>query len=195
MKRIALVLAGALLLTGCFARGLTLNYLTPSETPFKAKPVYLKVTDVRKDKQIVSKTVTDKGLFTDVGDRVSLTGKTLDGRSATVTDVTVRDAFYEAMRLRLEALGLGVMPEFASDKLSLTIEIEKVQLDLEGMRTFKAEVVYVATLYNGSKEIRRGRITGATEKFYVLGKKDGEQCLSDALVSAVNNLDLRPFQD
>lgn len=190
-----LILIGLVFLTGCFGKGMSLTYQTPQETPFKAKPVFLKVNDIRADKNIATPAVLAKDMFKDVGDRVSLTGKTTDGRTTEIKDVTVQDAVKEAFRLRMEALGLGILPTFSGDNFGLTIDVEKVMLDLDGSMTFKAEVTYVARIYDGTKELDKRRITGATEKLRVLGQKDGEQALSDALINAVNNLDLRIFMN
>ncbi|MBF0530473.1 MAG: hypothetical protein HQK55_14620 [Deltaproteobacteria bacterium] len=190
-KFIALI--GFIFLTGCFSSGMNLSYLTPQETPFKARPIFLKVNDKRTDKNIVTPAVLAKDLFKDVGDRLSLTGKTTDGRTTAIKDATVKDALYEAFRLRMEALGLGVLPAFSEDNLSLVIDLEKVVLDLEGSRTFKAEVAYIYRISDGTKEVKSGKITGSTEKFYVLGQQDGEESLSGALNNAVNNMDMRLF--
>lgn len=193
MKKTGLVILGLLLLTGCFSKGMNLAYLTPAETPFESTPIFLKIKDMRQDKMIVTSAVMQKDLFKDVGDRVNLEAKSQDGKATKINNATITDSFYEAFRLRFASLGLGVLPEMVADNFALIIEIQKVELDIDE-RTFKAEISYLAKFYNGTKEFQKEQITGSTEKMYVIGKSGGEEALSEAFESAINSLNLRPFQ-
>jgi hypothetical protein len=193
MKRATLVLLALLLVVACAPKGMKLVYNTQSGTPIKTEPVYLKIKDVRNDKMLVSSAVMRADKFTNVGDRFSLTAQGTGGRTVQLQNVTVSEAFQEAFRLRLQGLGVGLLPDSSQAGETLVIEVEKFQLDLAPNRTFTAAVDYTARFFKGAKQVHSVRISGSTEKFYVIGQSSGEEALSEAFSSAVNSLELEPL--
>ena len=190
MKRATLVLLALLLLVACAPKGMNVVYNAQSGNRIQTEPIYLKIKDVRTDRMLVSSAVMQKDLFTNVGDRLSLTAKGIAGRTVQLKNVTVSEAFQEAFRTRLQGVGVGLLPDQNPNAGTLIIEVEKFQLGLGPNRTFTAEVNYTAHFYKGAKQVHSARITGSTQKFYVLGQSTGEEALGEAFSSAVNGLDL-----
>lgn len=194
MKKLLLIMLALCFITGCTGHGLSLIYKTPVERSFNSGPVYLKVVDVRVDKMLVTDQVKRKDIFKDVGDKLDLKSEAADGTVTGIKGVPVEDAFYEAFRMRLSKLNIGILPDFDPQRFGLTIEVEKIQLDVGDTRTLKAEVTYQAKFYDGEKMFWSQRITGTTQQFYVFGKSGGEEALSEAMTSAINRLDLTKFK-
>lgn len=190
MKRAILVLLALLLVVACAPKGMNLVYNAQSGSAIKSEPIYLKIKDVRADKMLVSSAVMQKDLFTNVGDRLSLTAKGIAGRTVQLKDVTVPEAFQEAFRTRLQGVGVGLLPDQSPGGDTLIIEVETFQLGLGANRTFTADVSYTARFYRGAKQVHSARVSGATQKFYLIGESTGEDALGEAFSSAVNGLDL-----
>ena len=194
MKKWFVALAGLLLLIGCSGPGLNVEYLTPQETPFKGNAVFLEINDLRKDQMIVSPAVMQKDLFRDVGDRLTVTVKNPSGKELTLRNTTVGKAFYEAVRMRLESVGLSILPQREPGQNALVIDVEKLGLDLEN-RTFVAKVVCMAKYYKGDQELKKERISGSRQQIRIVGAKGAEDVVSGAFSSAVNNLDIGVFHE
>ena len=193
MKKTLLALIGLMLTVGCASRGMNVEYVGARETPLSALPVYLKVTDARADTMIVSSAVMRRDLFTDVGDRLNLVARAFNGKTTQLSGARVDKAFYEALRLRLEALGVGILPESSPDHPALIIEIQKVLLDIKERR-FQAEVIFTAKFYDKEKKVLQRKIETKSEEAYVIGKKGGEKALSGAFTNALNELSLEPLK-
>ncbi|MEW5722241.1 MAG: hypothetical protein AB1896_03985 [Thermodesulfobacteriota bacterium] len=189
MKKSLAALIGLVALIGCTSYGLNVAYLASAGPSTEAQPIFLKVKDLRPDKMVVTPAVHQKDLFKEVGSFVQLTAKSPTGKTTRLSEAAAEDVFYEAFRVRLEAMGFSLLPELEPGRPALVIEIEQFVLDLEG-RYLKAKVAYLAKYSIGEKVKRKERLTGEQEEFYVMGKKTGEKILSEAFTSAVNRLDL-----
>ncbi len=189
MKRIALVLLGLLMLSGCATQVMNLDYSVAQKPILKIDPVYIQIKDVRTEKSIISPAVKSKEIFAggEIG-LVNLTTKAPLGKTTTLKDAKITDVFREAFRSKLETMGVGILPEPDPDRAAVTIEIERLWLDLDG-QSFKAEVSYLARFYNGGKEFHKERISGRAEKFKILARQTAEDCIGEAFSMAINSLD------
>ena len=156
------------------------------------QPVYLEVKDIRDKTGLISGAVKEKEIFENLGDAVNLDAKGPDGMSLQLSDASVEKAFYEAFRMRLEAMGIGVLPAKDPQAQSLTIEVQSVWLDLEG-RDFKSEVTYEAKFSRDGKVFYKETISGRAQRLRLVGKDQGEEAMSEAFTMAVNRLELDAF--
>ena len=193
LKRIGMAIVVSMFLAGCATQVMNVAYKVPKEPPLKMKPIYLKIKDVRTVRGFLSPAVKKKDIFS--GGTVGffdLVTQTPRGKSTSIKDATVEQAFQEAFRVRFESGGLGLLPQPDPDKLSLIIEIERLWLDLVGHK-FKAEVSYTARFFRGQKEIHKERISGRAERFQILARRTAEETVSEAFTMAVNSIDLSVF--
>jgi len=190
MQKMALAVLSLLLLAGCATQVMNVTYRVSQEKPLSVNPVYLKIDDVRQDKGIISEAVKEKKIFSGGGiGLLNLVITTPQGKTVDLRDAHVRQAFQEAFRVRLESRGIGLLPEPGSDKITLTIQIERIWLDLADS-TFKAEVSYLAKFSREGKQFHEERISGRAEKYKILARNTAEESLSEAFSMAVNSLDL-----
>ena len=190
MQKLALSLLSLCLLAGCATQVMNVTYRVPQEKPLAANPVYLKIEDVRQDRGIISEAVKEKKIFS--GGSIGLLNlgiTTPQGKTIDIRDAHVRQAFQEAFRVRLESRGIGLLPEPSPDKTTVTIQLERIWLDLVDS-TFKAEVSYLAKFSRGGKQFHEERISGRAEKYKILARNTAEESLSEAFAMSVNSLDL-----
>ena len=189
MARLCMFLAGLLFLCSCATQGMNISYEVPREQPLQLKKIYVQVKDVRTVKEILSPSVKKMKWSAGVGGVVNLMVRAAQGEPKRIKHAQVKQAFEEAFRLRFEGLGLGMLSEPAPGVSTLTIEIERLWLDLVGSN-FKSEVSYMAKISRGGKLVHEERISGKAEKYNLLGDKSGEDTLSEAFSMAVNSLNL-----
>ena len=184
--KIGAVILVLLFWAGCASQGINLTYSIPEDRPLKFKSMSLQVNDTRTVKEILSPSVKDMKIWAGVGGLVNLIA---GGSPETFKDSDVREAFEEAFRMRCDSVGLRVSSIQEPGQPALTIEVERLWLDLVGS-TFKAEATYLAKFAKDGKVFHQERITGQAEKYNLLGAKTAEDTLSDAFSSAVNGLRL-----
>ncbi|MDY6852567.1 MAG: hypothetical protein SV487_10920 [Thermodesulfobacteriota bacterium] len=189
MRRLGLVALGLLLFFGCASKNMNIVYTLPDEKPLKLRHIFLQVDDVRTDKEILSPAVRNMKVFSGVGGFVNLVTKASQGGPQEFKGARIKKAFEEALRQRLESLGVGLPAKSDPEKGTILIEVERFWLDLKG-NSFKAEVTYAATFSKGGKALNKERISGRTHRYNLLGLGTGEKTLSEAFSMAVNNLDL-----
>ena len=189
MKKLGLLLALALVF-GCTSTGMNVVFTAVMGQNYPAQTVYLTIKDLRTDKMVVGPKVQKEGLFGEVGSFVHLTAQRPNGKTTKLSNAEIEQVFYEAFRARLESQGFGLLPEQTAGRPALVIEVETFRLDMESGRKLKAVVAYMARIEGIDNKIRKQRIAGEQEEFYVSGKKTGEKVLSDAFTGAVNRLDL-----
>jgi hypothetical protein len=192
MKRVLLGLAMLLVLVGCAKPYMQISYSLPLEDKTSGLPVYLEIKDNRSDREIVTAAVKARDLFPGVQQVFDLSTVKPDGGVNNYIDADVPTAFFEAFKARIEGQGLSLLKGTDTINPTLVIEVQRMLLDAEG-RMLTAHIEYQARFFRGGKEFRKETISGASEKFYVVGEDTAEQTLGEAFTSAINALDLTPI--
>ncbi len=195
MKRTIPVILCLFFLAGCAGQQTGLSYENPTEQPLTLKKIYLQVNDVRQVKEILSPRVKEMKIWSGTGSVINLiqrAAKRKDETSSSEQQHEITQDFMDAMSLRLNNLGVKVIPLPSDEGPTLTLEIERVQLDLK-KSNFIAEITYLAKVARNGKIFHQERVTGRAEKYNLLGKRTGQQVLSEAFSLAINNLDVKAF--
>lgn len=189
MKKIILMLTAVLILASC-ASSQRFEYKSQQEEPLQAKEAYLEVRDNRTDKEILSPDVKEMKLWTGVGSVFTLVYRAAKKSEIPTTTTNVKGDFIDAMRSRMIRLGVRPLTQPDVDGTILTIEIEKISLDLQ-KSTFKAEIIYTASIFTAGDLVHSERVIGRIEKYNYYGKKSGEDTLNEAFSLAINNLNIK----
>lgn len=191
MKRMNLVVIALLLLTAaCASQRQSISYNPPQEPPLIAKTIGLTIRDVRPEKEVLSPAVQDMKIMSGLGGVVNLL---MPKASADLDPTNIVQVFDEAFKIRLANIGVAVRSGDLPDGTTLSIEIEKVRLDLAGS-TFRADVNYLARVVQQGKVVHEERVLGNVEQYNLMGAKTGREVISQAFSMAVNNLPIRILQ-
>ncbi|MBW2060966.1 MAG: hypothetical protein JRI95_05305 [Deltaproteobacteria bacterium] len=192
MKRIMPAVLALLFLSSCATQEKGISYKTDTEKPLTVKRIYLQVKDMRPVKEILSPKVKQMKIWSGTGSVINLFERTAKPDEEKTATTDIKQDFTDALNLRLSNLGVSVIQQPSKEIVTLTLEIEKVLLDLVGSN-FKAEVTFFAKVYRQGKVFYQERVSGRTEKYNLLGQKTGQKTLSEAFSLAVNNLDVKSF--
>jgi len=95
----------------------------------------------------------------------------------------------EAFKIKLENLGVEVLPEKTLGKLELVIVLKGFSLDLEG-REWVAKMSYEASLIKGGATLATQLINGRAERYKLFGRDSADTLMGEIFTDMVNALDL-----
>lgn len=188
MKKIFLTLLILVFVLGCIGKNRGITYSAAKEKPLSTNEVRLEIVDKRENKEILSPSVKKIKLWSGVGGFVNLIDRAKKKKPHEITGEEVKNDFIEAFTARFTNLGIKVVSRPPAGGLTLTIEIEKISLDLVKSK-FKADVTYMARAVRNGKPYHQERISGLTERYNTFGQRSGQKALSEAFSLAVNRLD------
>ncbi|MBW1708439.1 MAG: hypothetical protein JRG97_03825 [Deltaproteobacteria bacterium] len=195
MKRIIPAILVLFFLGSCATQEKGLTYKSASESPLAIKKIYIQVKDVRQTKEILSPKVNEMKIWSGTGSVINLfkrAAKRTEAGAASQGEADIKRDFRDAMSLRLNNLGVTVIPVISDEGTTMTIDIERVLLDMSGSN-FIATVTYFARVSRDGTVFHKERVTGKTEKYNLFGQKTGQQVLNEAFSLAINNLDVKSF--
>jgi len=97
--------------------------------------------------------------------------------------------FHEAMKTRLETMGIDVAGASADDIPALIITLEKVAVDLQG-KTWHMQIDYKAQLSLDSSKIARETVSGQAERAKIMGNGGGQKLTGELFTDVINKLNV-----
>jgi hypothetical protein len=192
MAAIALALALALL-PGCVIGGaqrLNLSFRPQGGQALQNGAVQLLVMDQRADKSLVGPEATAKDLLKESqSGLLDMVTTFPTGNTVSLSHLPVPALVYEAVKGKLQTLGINGGPDTTGAKARVTVYVTDFVVDVEGS-DYAGRVGLQAVIDRpGLPTIYRSNATGFGSKFRVLGNMGANDALSEALTICVNTLD------
>lgn len=187
---IKIVLVGLLIcLIAACAKPYYLNvgYHLPEEPrQLAGQKVSLVIEDQREDKALFSETAVKEFELWD-GTYALALGGTPPTEPVQIFDLP--GLFHEAMKTRLETMGIDVADASAGDIPALIITLEKVAVDLQG-KTWHMQIEYKAQLSRDSSKIARETVSGQAERAKLMGNGGGQKLTGELFSDVINKLNV-----
>jgi hypothetical protein len=161
--------------------------LPPASDVLQGKKVVLNIIDTRSNKNIFSeKAQKEFGNF-DGSFVLSLTEGKISGP---VKLLDLPSLFKEALKKRLETVGVEVVTGDMNDAPLFEITLKKFFLDLKGLKWI-VDISYETKLTRDNKNIARMNISGKAERHIAMGKGSGEKLVGEIFSESINDLDIQ----
>lgn len=192
--KLSLILAlfSALLLTGCVGGGkrLSLSFRPQGGLSLQSGIVQLLVFDQRNDKSLVGREATGKDLLkASQPGLIDMVTTFPTGNTVSLSHLPVQSLVYEAVKSKLQTLGITGGPDTTGAKARVTIYITDFNIELEGSDYVGRVALQAVIDRPGITTIYRSNANGQGSKFKLVGDMGASDALSDALSLCVNNLD------
>jgi hypothetical protein len=161
--------------------------LPPASDVLQGKKVILNLKDTRINKNIFTEKAQKEFDNFDGSFVLSLTEGKISGP---VEILDLPSLFKEALKKRLETMGVEVVTGDMNDAPLLEITLEKFFLDLKG-RNWIADISYETKLTRDNKNIAREKVSGKAERYKVMGKGAGEKLIGEIFSESINQLDIQ----
>jgi hypothetical protein len=161
--------------------------LPPASDVLQGKKVVLNIIDTRSNKNIFSEKAQKEF---DNFDGSFVLSSTEDKISGPVKLLDLPFLFKEALKKRLETMGVEVVTGDMNDAPLLEITLKKFFLDLKD-RNWIADISYETKLTRDNKNIARMNISGKGERYKVMGKGAGEKLIGEIFSDSINDLDIQ----
>jgi hypothetical protein len=161
--------------------------LPPASDVLQGKKVVLNIIDTRSNKNIFSeKAQKEFGNF-DGSFVLSLTEGKISGP---VKLLDLPSLFKEALKKRLETVGVEVVTGDMNDAPLFEITLKKFFLDLKGLKWI-VDISYETKLTRDNKNIAREKVSGKAERHIAMGKGSGEKLVGEIFSESINDLDIQ----
>ncbi len=161
--------------------------LPPASDVLQGKKVVLNLKDTRSNKNIFTEKAQKEFDNFDGSFVLSLTEGKISGP---VEILDLPSLFKEALKKRLETMGVEVVTGDMNDAPLLEITLKKFFLDLKG-RNWIADISYETKLTRDNKNIAREKVSGKAERYKVMGKGAGEKLIGEIFSESINTLDIQ----
>ena len=161
--------------------------LPPASDVLQGKKVILNLKDTRSNKNIFTEKAQKEFDNFDGSFVLSLTEGKISGP---VEILDLPSLFKEALKKRLETMGVEVVTGDMNDAPLLEITLKKFFLDLKG-RNWIADISYETKLTRDNKNIAREKVSGKAERYKVMGKGAGEKLIGEIFSESINMLDIQ----
>ena len=161
--------------------------LPPASDVLQGKKVVLNLKDTRINKNIFTEKAQKEFDNFDGSFVLSLTEGKISGP---VEILDLPSLFKEALKKRLETMGVEVVTGDMNDAPLLEITLKKFFLDLKG-RNWIADISYETKLTRDNKNIAREKVSGKAERYKVMGKGAGEKLIGEIFSESINMLDIQ----
>ncbi|MDR2352647.1 MAG: hypothetical protein LBF22_05695 [Deltaproteobacteria bacterium] len=183
-----------LFLTGCpvkMGAPLTVTYNVQNESQYLTQGyVLLRVVDARQNKNLVGQKAMERDLFkksqTGIVD-LEIVGSR--GEKYSRTNVTVENAVYEAIRYRLQHLGVNATSDPNIIKARVTVRIVDFKIDVEDQQAVSTVSLEVAIDNPPSETVSRTWASSESAKVSLMFDMGGSDSISQALSRCVDRLD------
>jgi len=187
-RMVALPFFTVLLMAGCASTSyIEVTYQLPSAAQTVGpQTVFLQVVDKRSTATIAGPNAQKEleyftGLFSlyvaGEGEKAELVGA-----------FDLAQLFKEALKRRLESVGVTVLDKPAADQPILEIQLQSFVLDRDG-KNWKADLAYKAVTSKADRVLTNQNVSGSAERLKIVGTRDAEKLLGEILSDMVNKLD------
>ncbi len=161
--------------------------LPPASDVLQGKKVVLNIIDTRSNKNILTeKAQKEFGNF-DGSFVLSLTEGKISGP---VERLDLPSLFKEALKKRLETMGIEVVTGDMNDAPLFEITLKKFFLDLKGLKWI-VDISYETKLTRDNKNIAREKVSSEAERHIGMGKGSGEKLIGEIFSESINQLDIQ----
>ncbi len=161
--------------------------LQPASDVLQGKKVVLNIIDTRSNKNILTeKAQKEFGNF-DGSFVLSLTEGKISGP---VERLDLPSLFKEALKKRLETMGIEVVTGDMNDAPLFEITLKKFFLDLKGLKWI-VDISYETKLTRDNKNIAREKVSSEAERHIGMGKGSGEKLIGEIFSESINQLDIQ----
>ncbi|MDR1086448.1 MAG: hypothetical protein LBP22_16720 [Deltaproteobacteria bacterium] len=182
----------SLLLTGCIGKSQRLQAVYQVQPGRTLNPgtVQLLVQDRRNSPDLIGPEAMAKDIFqASQGGQLDLVTETPAGSRTQISQLTVSQAVWEAVRQNLALLGINAVTGTSGAKARVTVTIETLSLELSG-REVIARVNLSANIDRpGLPNSYQTRGFGQSNSTHLFGDQGGSDAISEAFTLALNNLD------
>lgn len=179
-----------LLASGCSPRSsLLVDYhVSDISDRIEGRQVRLQVRDVRTDRRLFSSRAEHN--FEDFEGSYDLTIVTADNNRVAVGEKDLQGLFFEAIKRRLEHLGITVVASAdEKDQPLFQVLIKEFKVDLQE-RKWIASASYEANLSIDNQLVARELVSGSAERIKIMGSKGADTTLSDIFTEIINRLNI-----
>jgi hypothetical protein len=181
------------MMSGCVLGGgkrLNLAFKPQGGLPLQSGIVQLLVFDQRSDKSLVGPAATSKDLLKESqAGLVDMVTTFPTGNTVSLSHLQVQALVYEAVKSKLQTLGITGGPETTGAKARVTIYITSFSVDVEDSDYVGRVALQAVIDRPGLTTIYRSNSSGQGSKFSLVGDMGANDALGDALTICVNNLD------
>ena len=194
-SRLSAILAILAILTmsGCVVGGgkrLLLSFKPQGGMPLQSGIVQLLVFDQRADKSLVGPEATGKDLLkASRAGLVDMVTTFPTCNTVSLSHLQVQPLVYEAVKSKLQTLGITGGPETTGAKARVTIYVADFKIDVEGSDYVGRVALQAVIDRPGLTTVYRSNSTGQGSKISLMGDMGANDALGDALTICVNNLD------
>ncbi|MDR1297786.1 MAG: YajG family lipoprotein [Deltaproteobacteria bacterium] len=183
----------ALILPGCglgSGKRLSLDYRPQGGVQLAPGTVQLLVADRRTSKNLVGPEASSKDLLKESqGGQLDMTTTLPTGSTISLSRLSVEAAVFEAVKNKLQTLGIAAIPDTSGAKARVTVYITEFVIDVEGS-DFVGRVGLRGVIDRpGLTQTYNTTASSQGSKFKLVGDMGSNEPMSDALNKAVNSLD------
>ena len=194
-KRLPAIIAllAVVAMTGCVVGGgkrLILHFRPQGGLSLQGGIVQLLVFDQRNDKNLVGPNASDKNLLKQSqSGLLDMVTTFPTGNTVSLSNLPVQALVYEAVKSKLQTLGITAGPETTGAKARVTVYVADFNIDVEGSDYVGRVALQAVIDRPGLTTVYRSNAAGQGSKFSLVGGMGSNDAISDALSICVNNLD------
>lgn len=176
-------------LIGCTKRPyLVVDYkIVAASNQLDGKRLRLQVKDLRLNPSIFTPVAAAQ--FPGFEDRYRLTRLNGKNEKTLLDEQDLHGLFYEAFAMRLEKMGVEIVPMERDDVPLFQILINTLKIDLQD-RKWVTSVSFEGNLSVDNQLVARETVSGEAERVKILGTKGADDTFSDIFTEIVNRLNI-----